>query len=152
MSIPQTELETFPATNTEIVKSLKSRKIKIRTPKDILPLLGSMRESEQEMVIAVTLDGNNKVTGTYIVSIGLANQAQIHPREVMKWAIRNSAVSIMVTHNHPSGNLEPSEADLIATRRLVEVGKIIGIPLLDDVIVSDESFLSIRERFPAYFG
>jgi len=130
---------------------LKSRKIKVRTPKDILPVLDGIREAEQEFVICLTLDGSNKLIGSFVVSIGIANSCSIHPREVFKWAIRNNAVSIMISHNHPSGNLEASESDLIATRRLSEAGKLLGIPLLDHVIISSEGFLSIRERFPGYF-
>lgn len=149
MSFPITE--PLPATNAEIVKCLKSRKIKVRTPKDILPVLDGIREAEQEFVICLTLDGSNKLIGSFVVSIGIANSCSIHPREVFKWAIRNNAVSIMISHNHPSGNLEASESDLIATRRLSEAGKLLGIPLLDHVIISSEGFLSIRERFPGYF-
>ena len=127
------------------------KKVKIRTPKDILPFLAHITHAEQEHVIVITLDGNNQVINTHIVTMGLANQSQIHPRETYKWAIRNNAISIILAHNHPSGNLEPSESDLVATRRLVEVSKTIGIPLIDHLIVSSEGFLSIRERFPAYF-
>ncbi len=87
-----------------------------------------------------------------MITVGLANQSQIHPREVFRPAILDAAVSILIAHNHPSGNLEPSEADLVATRRLVEVSKTIGIPVLDHVIVSQQGFLSIREKFPGYFN
>jgi DNA repair protein RadC len=127
-------------------------KVKIRTPKDIVPLCGLITHAEQEVVMVFTLDGNNQVSTSHMVTVGLVNQSQIHPREVFKHAIRHNAVSIIVVHNHPSGNLEPSESDLIATRRLVEVAKTIGIPLLDHVIVSPEGHASIRDRFPAYFG
>lgn len=128
------------------------KKIKIRTPKDAMPLLGGLRSAAQESVVVLTLDGNNQVIKVHPITRGLANQSQIHPRETFYPAIQDRAVSILVAHNHPSGNLEPSESDLIATRRLVEVSKTLGIPLLDHMIVSEGGFLSIRERFPAYFG
>ena len=130
---------------------LKPRE-KVRTPKDALPALASIRLSPQEIVVVLDLDGNNQIMEMREITRGLANQSQIHPREVYRGAIQNNAVSILVAHNHPSGNLEPSEADLIATRRLVEVSKTIGIPVLDHLIVTTDGFLSIRERYPAYFG
>ena len=128
------------------------KKVKVKTPKDALPLLGSLRSAAQECVMVLTLDGNNQVIKAHAITRGLANQSQIHPRETFYPAIQDRAVSILVAHNHPSGNLEPSEADLIATRRLVEVSKTLGIPVLDHLIVAEGGFLSIRERYPAYFG
>jgi DNA repair protein RadC len=128
------------------------KKLKVRTPKDALPLLGALREAAQECVMVLTLDGNNQVIKAHTITRGLANQSQIHPRETFYPAIQDRAVSILVAHNHPSGNLEPSEADLIATRRLVEVSKTLGIPVVDHLIVAEGGFLSIRERYPAYFG
>lgn len=127
------------------------KKVKIRTPKDALPLLGALRTGLQESVVVLTLDGNNQIIKLHAITLGLANQSQIHPRETFFPAIQDRAVSILVAHNHPSGNLEPSEADLVATRRLVEVSKTMGIPLLDHLIVSENGFLSLRERFPGYF-
>lgn len=150
MSSLTESVDTVPGP-MEVLKSLKSRKIKVRQPKDLLPVLEGVRLAEQEYMIAFVLDGNNKLTGSFVVSIGLANQCQIHPREVFKFAIRNNGISVMVAHNHPSGNLEASESDLAATRRLSEAGKLLGIPLLDHLIVSEEGYLSIRERFPACF-
>lgn len=126
-------------------------KTKVRTPKDALPALASIRYSPQEIVAVLDLDGNNQIFNVRHVTIGLANQCQIHPRETFRGAILNNAVSILIAHNHPSGNLEPSESDLIATRRLVEVSKTIGIPVVDHLIVSSTGFLSLRERYPAYF-
>ena len=128
------------------------QKVKIRVPKDALPLLGALRGAAQESVMVITLDGNHQVIKTHAITRGLANQSQIHPRETFYPAIQDRAVSMLIAHNHPSGNLEPSESDLIATRRLVEVSKTLGIPILDHMIVSEGGFLSIRERYPAYFS
>lgn len=130
---------------------LKSR-IKVRSPSDAIPALSTIRLSPQEIMAVIDLDGNNQIIKTREVTQGLVNQSQVHPREIYRGAILNNAVSILVAHNHPSGNLEPSEADLIATRRLVEVSKTIGIPVVDHLIVTADGFLSIRERYPAYFG
>ena len=92
------------------------KKVKIHTPKDAMPLLGSLRAAKQESVVILTLDGNNQVIKVHSITRGLVNQSQIHPRETFYPAIQDRAVSILVAHNHPSGNLEPSESDLIATR------------------------------------
>ena len=135
-----------------VPESFIQAKPKIRVPKDALPLLSTIRNSPQEVVMVLDLDGNNQVIQAREVTKGLANQSQIHPREVYRGALIANAVSILLAHNHPSGNLEPSESDLIATRRLVEVSKTIGIPVLDHVIVGPTGFSSIRERYPAYFG
>ena len=135
-----------------IPASYLKEKTKIRTPKDALPALAAIRFSPQENVVVLDLDGNNQILNVRHVTVGLVNQSQIHPRETFRGAILNNAVSILIAHNHPSGNLEPSESDLIATRRLVEVSKTIGIPVLDHLIVSSTGFLSLRERFPAYFS
>ncbi len=130
----------------------RTRGTKIRTPKDALPALAEIRFSPQEVVMVIDLDGNNQIIEARKVTMGLVNQSQIHPREIYRGAILNNAVSILVAHNHPSGNLEASEADLVATRRLVEVSKTMGISVLDHLIVSGETFASLRERFPAYFA
>lgn len=160
-------LETFlgiegvgPGKGCQILASLEfsrrflmsRQRLRIRTPKDALPVLGALRASAQENFVVVTLDGNNQVIKVHPVTVGLANQSQIHPRETFHPAIADRAVSILLAHNHPSGNLEPSESDLAATRRLVEVSKTLGIPILDHLIVSDGGFLSLRERYPAYFA
>ena len=128
------------------------QRLRIRTPKDALPVLAALRTGAKESFVVVTLDGNNQVIKVHPVTVGLANQSQIHPRETFHPAIADMAVSILIAHNHPSGNLEPSESDLAATRRLVEVSKTLGIPILDHLIVSDGGFLSLRERYPAYFA
>lgn len=125
--------------------------VRMRTPKDILPLLLEERTADQERIVVFTLDGSNQVIKKHTVTIGLVNQSQVHPREVFRQAISDNACVILVAHNHPSGNCEPSEGDLAATRRLVESGKTLGIPVLDHVIVGREAFQSIRERYPAYF-
>lgn len=125
---------------------------KMRTPSDFLPRLQDLKFADVEHVVVFTLDGNNQIMNRHHVSQGLANQSQIHCREVFRPAILDGAVSVVVAHNHPSGAVEPSESDLIATRRLTEAARIIGISLLDHMIVSRIGHLSLREKYPAYFG
>lgn len=132
-------------------ENITAARQKIQTPKEILPFLSNERKESVEQVIVFTLDGNNQMIGKHVITKGLVNQCQIHPREVFRAAILDNAVSIIVVHNHPSGNKEASEADLIATRRLSEAGVTIGIPLLDHVIITALDFTSIRANYPAYF-
>jgi len=79
-----------------------------------------------------------------VVSVGSLNSSIVHPREVYKIAMRNNADSIIIAHNHPSGNTEPSSDDIFTTRKLEEAGKIVGIKLLDHLIVSKTSHSSLR--------
>lgn len=125
---------------------------KVRQPQDAWPLLASIAHDTQENVMILTLDGNAQLIRRAIVTRGLANQCQIHPREVFRTAIVDGACSVMLAHNHPSGSLEPSEPDLTATRRISEAGRTIGISLLDHLIVSRNGIYSIRENFPGYFA
>ena len=125
---------------------------KIRKPEDIFALLQAERFEPQECFVVFTLDACNQVIKKHVVTKGLANQSQIHPRETYRPAIADNSTAIMVAHNHPSGNLEASVNDLLATRRLAEAGKVLGIPLLDHLIVSATGFVSLRERFPDYFN
>ncbi len=124
---------------------------RISTPNHILPFLSEERIDKQENFVVFTLDANNQLIKKHVVTRGLVNQSQIHPRETFAPAFEDRAVSIMIVHNHPSGNLDASESDLVATRRLVEVSKIMGIPILDHVIVTALSYKSLRGDYPSYF-
>ncbi len=119
----------------------------LAAPEDIfrlvLPLLGT---SHKEHVILISFDNRNRVLGTDIVAVGTLNTNLVHPREVFETAIRHHAASVVISHNHPSGDPNPSEADLAVTKRLAEAGKIMGIELLDHVIISTTSFYSFREN------
>lgn len=125
---------------------------RIRTPGDAVGELARIRMSEQERFMVILLDGSNAVIESVVVTVGLVNQSQVHPRETFRPAVAQNAVSIILAHNHPSGNLEPSESDLAATRRLAEAGRLLGIPVMDHVIVASTGFKSIRESHPAYFS
>ena len=97
------------------------------------------------------LDRKKACIGVSDISSGGTSSTVVDNKIIFATALKANASSIVLVHNHPSGNLEPSESDLIATRRLVEVSKTLGIPLLDHMIVAEGGFLSIRERHPAYF-
>jgi DNA repair protein RadC len=119
----------------------------IRTPTDVahrmIPLL---RDRPTEVFYVMMLDAKNGLKGEYEISHGTLNASLVHPREVYKAAIDNTAASIVVVHNHPSGNPEPSREDIEITRQLAETGKIIGIPLHDHVIVAGNAYTSLAEK------
>ena len=100
----------------------------------------------QEEFMVINLNNRNQVLKFSAISRGTVTQTIIHPREIFREAIKESASSIIVAHNHPSGSLKPSEEDLRATKRLANAGEIVGIPLLDHLIVCEDSFLSMKEE------
>jgi DNA repair protein RadC len=87
-----------------------------------------------------------KAIGIITISIGTVNASLVHPREVFKEAIQRSASSVILVHNHPSDDIEPSEEDIRLTRRMVEAGKIMGIEVLDHIIITRHNFLSMKSR------
>ena len=102
-------------------------------------------DEAQEVVLVVILDTKNKINAIHRVFTGSLNTSVAHPREIFRSALLNNGARILVYHNHPSGNTEPSEADLIFTKRMEESGSILGIDLLDHIIVSGKEWLSLRE-------
>jgi len=101
---------------------------------------------EQEHLITLVLDPKNNIRGYYIVVIGLADYAVAHAREIFRYAILNNASSIIIAHNHPSGNTEPSNDDVRLTANMKDAAKIIDIKLLDHIIISETSYFSFREK------
>lgn len=126
--------------------------VSITKPQTLLPYLADVALATQEHFLAITLDGHHQVIKRHIVTVGLANQSQIHARETFKPAILDHAVAVIVAHNHPSGFMTPSEADLSATKKLLEAGKILGIPLVDHIIFHGTSVYSIRENYSQIWG
>lgn len=109
-------------------------------------LRGLCAKAEQESFFVLLLDGKHRLLATRLVSLGTLTASLVHPREVFRPALHAAAGALLVAHNHPSGDPEPSPEDLEVTRRLVEVGRLVGIPLLDHVIVAEAGFVSLRER------
>ncbi|HKL60151.1 MAG TPA: DNA repair protein RadC, partial [Sphaerochaeta sp.] len=107
-------------------RRLPAKKRQISTPGDIYPLISHYAGRMQEHFISVALNGAHEVLSVNVCSIGLVNRTLVHPREVFVEAVRQRATAILVAHNHPSGNLEPSVEDRDVTRRLRQAGDIIG--------------------------
>lgn len=96
-----------------------------------------MRDLKQEQLVVVLLDSSGRVIKDSVVSVGTLNSSLVHPREVFKLAVKESANSIILVHNHPSGSVVPSEEDLLVSSKIAEAGRIFGIELLDHLIVGD---------------
>jgi DNA repair protein RadC len=102
----------------------------------VYPLVRHYSDRKQEHFICLSLNGAHEVLAIRVVSIGILNKTIVHPREVFGDPISDRAAAIVVCHNHPSGQLEPSEEDIAITRRLSEAGELLGINLLDHLILS----------------
>ncbi len=118
----------------------------VRGPESVYELCRDIRGTNREHFVGFYLNSRNQVLRREIISIGSLNASIVHPREVFAPAIAVSAASLVLAHNHPSGDPTPSEEDLAITRRLLEAGRIIGIDVLDHVIVARESYASFKER------
>ncbi len=118
----------------------------ISCPADTLPFLQEIRTENREHFLALYLNARNQLLRSEVVSIGSLSASIVHPREVFVPAITHSAASIILAHNHPSGDATPSKEDVELTRRMVEAGGIMGVDILDHIIVSASEFLSLKER------
>jgi DNA repair protein RadC len=119
----------------------------LRTPEDAARLvIPRLRDLTHEVFAVLVLDTQNGVLATVELSRGTLNASLVHPREVFKAAIDHVGAAVLVVHNHPSGNPEPSGEDIAITHQLVEAGKILGIPLHDHLIVGGNSYVSLAER------
>ncbi len=119
---------------------------KISSPQDCEKLLRDyLDNTDREEFIVLALDTKNQPIAIHTVSIGTLNSSLVHPREVYKMAILSNAASIILSHNHPSGDTKPSQEDISITKRLSECGDIIGIKVLDHVIIGDNKYLSFKD-------
>lgn len=118
----------------------------IRSPHDASKCFEHIRFKDQEHFVCVYLNTKNMVLSTKTIFVGSLNAAIVHPREVFKEALRLSAASVIVGHNHPSGDPSPSREDIDVTKRLKEAGKIMGIELTDHIIMGDGNYVSLKEK------
>lgn len=105
-----------------------------------------LRHEEQEQVVCMMLDSKNHLLGEYYMSRGTANASLITPREIYVEALRRHAVSVILIHNHPSGDPLPSKCDLDVTERIYRAGELLGIQFLDHIIIGDHRYVSFREQ------
>lgn len=116
----------------------------ISSPKDAVAQMQELRMAKKEHFVVLYLNARNQLIHKETVSIGIINANLVHPREVFYPAIEHLAAGIIVAHNHPSGGLEPSQADIDLTNRLIEAGHLMGIELMDSLVVTRDSFRSIK--------
>ncbi len=119
---------------------------KITAPGDAYTMLLEYSNNRQECFIVMTLNGAHEPINTRVISLGLINRTLTHPREVFYPAVKDSAATIIIAHNHPSGNLEPSIEDFEITRRLKQASAIMGIEILDHLIISESGYYSFLEE------
>ncbi|MBU0968671.1 MAG: DNA repair protein RadC [Proteobacteria bacterium] len=127
-------------------RRIRPEGLKIRTPVDALPLIRHYGDRKQEHFLCISLNGAHEVITTRVVSVGLVNTTQVHPREVFADPITDRASAVILAHNHPSGNLTPSKEDLQITRQLKEAGETLGIAVLDHIIFSRQGHYSFLEQ------
>ena len=124
---------------------LLAESTKIQCAGDVLPLLSDIRNKSQEHFVSVTVNGANEVIQKRIVTVGLLDRSLVHPRDVFADVISDRAAAVIFAHNHPSGDLQPSDEDIKTQTRLVEAAKILGIRVLDHLIVSRKGYFSFEE-------
>jgi len=119
----------------------------IKGPEAVVKALrASIKDKAKEHFKLILLNPRNKIIGISTISIGTLNASLVHPREVFKDAITHSAASVVLAHNHPSGDPEPSEDDIEITKKLVESGKILGIEVIDHIIIGKNDYYSFKAK------
>ena len=145
-NLQKQKLEALFELSNRIVN--ETRKIvKIGSPEDLANLfMEDMRHLKHEEFRVVFLDTKNQIIKWKTIFVGTLASCIVHPREIFKEALLESAASIALCHNHPSGISEPSREDLELTRRLAEVGKLMGISVIDSIVIGNNKFTSLKER------
>ncbi|PIV42766.1 MAG: hypothetical protein COY75_07130 [Nitrospirae bacterium CG_4_10_14_0_8_um_filter_41_23] len=119
----------------------------IKDPQSVVKAIrASIKDKAKEHFKLILLNPRNKIIGISTISIGTLNASLVHPREVFKDAITHNAYSVVLAHNHPSGDSEPSEDDLMITKKLVEAGKILDIKVIDHIIITKSGYFSFKEK------
>ncbi|MDF2928238.1 DNA repair protein RadC [Anaerospora sp.] len=122
-------------------------KVIIRSPQDAAWLMmPRLRYEPKELFVAIMLSTKNHVLSTPVISVGCLNASIVHPRELFREAINYSAASVILVHNHPSGDPAPSAEDISLTKKLVEAGHLLDISVLDHVIIGDGKYVSLKEK------
>jgi len=131
-------------------RRIKPEGLKIGSPADVLPLLRHYADRKQEHFLCASVNGANEVMNVRVVSIGLIDRSPAHPREVFADPLTERACAVILAHNHPTGPLQPSEADIETTRRLREAGELMGITVLDHLIFNRNNHFSFLENGIAF--
>jgi len=127
-------------------RRIKPEGLKIKKPADVLPLIQHYSYRHQEHFLSISINGANEVIAARVVTIGLVNQSQIHPREIFADIIADRATSVIIAHNHPSGSLKPSKEDITITKKIKDSAQLLGIGLLDHIIFTPKGYYSFLEN------
>lgn len=140
-------IKLFQVVSKRLAKEHIPEKVLLDSSKAVADFLQkSIGREKKEHFVMLSLDAHNCLIKISDISVGSLNASIVHPREVFKEAIQSSGAQIIIAHNHPSGNLEPSDEDIELTKELISAGKILGIGILDHIIVTKSEFLSFREK------
>lgn len=131
---------------SRLFKEKSEKEVYINSAQDVVKEVEHIKENKKENFVVLYLDARNKLIYKDTVSIGILNSSLVHPREVFEPAVRHLAAQIVLAHNHPSGDSEPSEDDFLLTKKLVESGKILGIEVTDHIIVTKDNFFSFKNK------
>ncbi len=134
-------LSAFELARRHLIKDA----VRVTGAKDVIPLLADIADKKQEHFVCISLNGAHEVIEKRIVTIGLVDRSPVHPREVYADVISDRAAAVIFSHNHPSGDLKPSNSDLKIHEQLTEAGKILGIRVLDHIIVAKKGYYSFQE-------
>jgi DNA repair protein RadC len=138
-------LAAFELSKRALQKGITVHSI-ISSPEETLPFVWDIRNKTKEHFLCLYLNARNHVIHKEIISIGSLSASIVHPREVLFPAIKYCAASIVLSHNHPSGNPEPSQDDIELTHRLIKAGEIMGLDVIDHIIVCENDFASLKEK------
>lgn len=131
----------------QVREELTDDRFVVRSPKDAYECAQKhIGDDDREVFFVMCLNTKNEVIAIHRAHVGSLNASVVHPRDVFKSAILNNSASIIVSHQHPSGNPQESQEDVHVTKRLAEAGKMIGIEVLDHIIVGDNTFVSLKEK------
>ena len=134
---------TITLTLSDAVMTAHETEVIGHSPEPLYAMLAPLCNRAQEHVILITMDARSRVIGVHTITIGTVNASLIHPREIYRQTILDNAVSIIIAHNHPSGDTTPSAADSDVTSKLYKAGEVIGISLLDHLIIGSKDNCSL---------
>ncbi|MFA7435564.1 MAG: DNA repair protein RadC [Bacilli bacterium] len=109
-------------------------------------LKDSLQNENQENLVCIYLNNNSEIINTKTITVGSINNTVFNPRDILKWALKYSAVAIIIAHNHPSGNIAPSKEDVIVTRNIVQAAKLVDVLIVDHIIIGKNKYYSFLEN------
>lgn len=144
--IGEAKATTIAAAFEFVRRRIKPEGLKIKFPSDVLPLIQHYGDRRQEHFLCISVNGANEVLTVRVVTIGLVNKSQVHPREVFADVLSERASAVIIAHNHPVGEPKPSNEDREITRRMKEAAAVLGINLLDHIIFNRKGYYSFVEN------